>query len=312
MQPGADTQLDWKTLLLATRPWSFAMTAISVTAGTLVAVQNLTIGAANVGLYLLTLVGMILVHAATNLINDYYDVKSGVDQPDAPTAKYRPHPLVEGKLEPQQVLVESLALYGLAALVGVWLWAIRGWPIALLALIGAVASVTYTATPVQYKHRGLGELSVFLMWGPLMTLGSLYVQTGSWALASDVLWVSLPVGIWVALVLLANNLKDLRYDRRMGAETLGTLLGRDGALGLFMALVVVVYLVTVLAIVAGALPLWSLIVVLSAPRAFQQLRDFRDADEVPVDADPRTAQLSTQFGGLLIASMTLNLFVPLP
>lgn len=309
---GANAQLDWKTLLLATRPWSFAMTAISVTVGTLVAFQHVTIGAANIGLYLLALVGTVLVHAATNLINDYYDVRSGVDQPDAPTAKYRPHPLVEGKLEPHQVLVEALALYGIAALIGVWLWAIRGWPIALLALIGAIASVTYTATPVQYKHRGLGELSVFVMWGPLMTLGSSYVQTGHWLQASDVLWVSLPVGIWVALVLLANNLKDIQYDRRMGAETLGTLLGRDGALGLFMALVVMVYLVTVLAIVAGALPIWSLVVFLSAPRAFRELRSLREADEIPADADPRAAQLSTQFGLLLIASMVLNLFVPLP
>jgi len=263
---GTNTQIDAKTLILATRPWSFSMTAISVTSAALLALPTF-----NVWLYVVTLLGMIFAHAATNLINDYYDVKSGVDQPDAPTAKYRPHPLVEGSLKPEHVMTESVALYGLAGLIGVYLLVLRGWPIALLAAIGGIASFTYTATPVQYKHRGLGELSVFLMWGPLMMLGSHFVQTGSFAQASDVLWVSLPIGIWVALVLLANNLKDIQYDRRMGAETLGTLLGREGALGLFMALVVVIYLVTVLAIVAGALPLWSLIVFLSAPQALQEL-----------------------------------------
>ena len=303
---GTNTQFDWRTLLLATRPWSFSMTAISVTAASLVALPTF-----NVGLYIVTLLGMILAHAATNLINDYYDVKSGIDQPDAPTARYRPHPLVDGSLKAHHVMTESLILYALAGLIGVYLLVIRGWPIALLALIGGLASFTYTATPVQYKHRGLGELSVFLMWGPLMMLGSHYVQAGSFAQASDVLWVSLPIGIWVALVLLANNLKDIRYDRRMGAETLGTLLGREGALGLFMALVVVVYLVTVLAIVAGALPIWSLLVFLSAPKAFRELRTLRKADEIPTDADPRTAQLSTQYGLLLIVSLVINAVIPI-
>ena len=304
---GTNTQLDWKALLLATRPWSFSMTAISVTAAALLAMPEF-----HVGLYILTLLGMVLAHAATNLINDDYDVKSGIDQPDAPTARYRPHPLVEGTLKAHQVMTESLALYAFAGLIGVFLLVIRGWPIGLLALIGGIASFTYTATPVQYKHRGLGELSVFLMWGPLMMLGSHYVQTGSFAQASEVLWVSLPVGIWVALVLLANNLKDIQYDRRMGAETLGTLLGREGALGLFMALVVVIYLVTVLAIVAGALPLWSLLVFLSAPKAFHELRALREAKEIPTDADPRTAQLSTQYGLLLIASLIINAVLPIP
>ncbi|MFB6285614.1 MAG: prenyltransferase [Candidatus Bipolaricaulia bacterium] len=303
----AHAQPDLKTLALATRPWSFAMTAISVTSAALIALPTF-----NVGLYLVTLLGMVLAHAATNLINDYYDVKFGVDQPDAPTARYRPHPLVDGTLKAHQVMTESVVLYALAGLIGVYLLIIRGWPIALLAIIGGIASVTYTATPVQYKYRGLGELAVFVMWGPLMMLGSLYVQTNSFAQASDVLWVSLPVGIWVALVLLANNLKDIHYDRRMGAETLGTLLGREGALGLFMALVVVAYLVTVLAIVAGALPIWSLLVFLSAPQAYAELRDLRGADEIPVDADPRTAQLSTRYGLLLVGSLILNAIVPLP
>lgn len=304
---GISIQVDAKTLILATRPWSFTMTAISVTSAALLALP-----AFNVWLYVVTLLGMILAHAATNLINDYYDVKSGVDQPDAPTANYRPHPLVEGSLKPEHVMTESLVLYGLAGLIGVYLLILRGWPIALLAVIGGIASFTYTATPVQYKHRGLGELSVFVMWGPLMMLGSHFVQTGSFAQASDVLWVSLPVGIWVALVLLANNLKDIQYDRRMGAETLGTLLGREGALGLFMALMVVIYLVTVLAIVAGALPIWSLIVFVSAPQALQELRDLREAEEIPADADPRTAQLSTRFGILLVLSLILNAILPLP
>lgn len=305
----SQARLDPRTLLLATRPWSFAMTAVSVTAGTLMAVP---VGF-SWGPYLVTLVGMIFVHAATNLVNDYFDVRHGVDHPDAPTARYRPHPLVEGALRPGQVLGVSLALYGIALLIGLYLASLRGWSILVLALLGGLASFSYTAGPVQYKHRGLGEISVFLMWGPLMTAGAFFVQTGSWRVAPllDVLWVSVPVGLWVALVLLANNLKDIDYDRRMGVTTLATTLGREGALKLLEALVIVIYLLTGAAVWAGALPTWSILVLLSVPKAFQLIRSLERAPQIPADADPRTAQLSTLYGILLLASILLGHPLPL-
>ena len=81
---------DIKTWFLAARPWSFSMSAISVTIGS---VWGLT-GGFRFGGYVLALLGMVALHGATNLLNDYYDVKNKVDTPSAPTVKYRPHPLV--------------------------------------------------------------------------------------------------------------------------------------------------------------------------------------------------------------------------
>lgn len=305
---GAHADLDVRTLLLAVRPWSFTMTAISVSVGSLIALPR---GDFHLGLYMATLIGMILAHGATNLINDYYDVRSGVDQPDAPTARYRPHPLVEGTLTPRQVMIEALTLYAAAAFIGVYLAMLRGWPIVALALVGGLASFTYTASPIEYKHRGLGELSVFLMWGPLMTLGAYYVQTGSWSGIGAVLWASLPIGLWVALVLLANNLKDIDYDRRMGINTLGTALKRSGTLRLYVLMVIAIYLLSGVALIVGALPLWSLLVFVSIPKAVREIQTLRHAPEIPADADPRTAQLSTLYGLLLVISLLLGRFLPL-
>ena len=85
----------YRNWFLASRPWSFTMTAISVSVGSTLGAID---GSFSWALYLVTLLGTILLHAATNLINDYYDVKTGVDTREVSTAQYRPHPLVEGKL----------------------------------------------------------------------------------------------------------------------------------------------------------------------------------------------------------------------
>ena len=85
----------YRNWFLASRPWSFSMTAISVSVGGALGAID---GSFSWALYLITLLGTILLHAATNLLNDYYDVKSGVDTRVVSTAQYRPHPLVEGKL----------------------------------------------------------------------------------------------------------------------------------------------------------------------------------------------------------------------
>ena len=145
---------------LASRPWSFTMTAISVSVGSALGAMT---GNFSWPFYLVTLVGMIIMHAATNLMNDYYDVLSGVDYQETSTAQYRPHPLLEGKLKPAQVRVGAFILYALTAATGLYLASVRGWALLWIGLIGALASITYTAPPFKYKYKALGELSVFLM-----------------------------------------------------------------------------------------------------------------------------------------------------
>jgi 1,4-dihydroxy-2-naphthoate polyprenyltransferase len=289
----------YRNWFLASRPWSFTMTAISVSVGGALAAID---GNFSWALYLLTLLGTILLHAATNLINDYYDVKSGVDTREVSTAQYRPHPLVEGKLDAGQVHKAALVLYALSTTIGIYLVATRGWQLLWLGLIGAFGSFTYTAPPLKYKYNALGEISVFLMWGPLMVAGSYFVQRQAFSM--NAFWISLPFGILVALVLLANNIRDIIHDRDKGILTLAIVLGRRKGLLLYATMVVFAYLGIILMSFIGPLHLWSLIVLLSMPLAFRLL--YQMIKQVPADADARTAQLDTAFGVLLVISLVLE------
>ena len=103
---------------LASRPWSFTMSAISVSVG---AAMGAIDGDFSWGLYLVTLTGIILLHGASNLNNDYHDVRRGVDTTDAPTARYRPHPLMEGRLKPKHVKYLG-ALVLMVLFVGLFVW----------------------------------------------------------------------------------------------------------------------------------------------------------------------------------------------
>jgi 1,4-dihydroxy-2-naphthoate octaprenyltransferase len=296
--------MNLKIWFLATRPWSFTMTAISVGVGGAVAALD---GAFDVWLFLLTLVGAVCVHGATNLINDYFDYKSGVDRPGAPTTLYRPHPLVQGLISPQAVLWVSAGLYAIAAIIGLALLALKGAGLLWFILVGAIASFFYTAGLIKYKYLALGELSVFLMWGPVIVGGTYFVQRGS--LSPDAVLISVPFGLLVALVLLANNLRDIDYDRSAGIATLGTLLGQQKTRVLYQGLILLAYLATALLIALKILSPWGVLVFFSAPVAFRLIRTLQR--EIPNDADARTAQLDTLFGVWLIIGLILEKIFPL-
>ena len=287
---------DW---LLASRPWSFAMTAISIGVGGALASMD---GSFSWVLFFFTLVGAVFLHGATNLINDYYDVLRGVDSLEAATAKYRPHPLVEGKLLPREVKKGAYILFLAGAAIGTGLAAARGWPILGLGIIGILASLAYTAPPVSYKYLALGEFTVFLMWGPLMVEGAYFVQIQAFSL--DALWISIPFGLIVALVLLANNLRDISHDKSRSIRTVAILLGAEKGFYLYAGLVVLAYASIPLLAGLKILPFWSLIVLFSLPLAVRIFRVM--LRRIPDDADARTAQLDTAFGALLLISLIVE------
>jgi len=295
--------MDAKTLFLATRPWSFTMTFSSVTVGTLLA--YLLTGSFNPLLYLLVFAGMIAFHAATNLINDFYDVKHGVDRMGAPTTKYRPHPVAAGVEPPSTIRFWAAVFYAFSLVAGVYLSLLSGPWVLVLVCVGVAGSLLYTADPVVLKARGLGEMTAFLMWGPLIPLGAYLVQTGGLSVAPVVL--AIPIGILVALVLLANNIRDIEYDGSMGMKTLPVMLGKAKGSALYEALLLVTYLFVPVSIIAGLLPVWSLVVMVTVPEAIGLSKMFNG--EVPDTADPRTAALALKFSLLYMASLALQIII---
>jgi 1,4-dihydroxy-2-naphthoate polyprenyltransferase len=293
-----------KTLFLATRPWSFTMTFSSVTIGTLVAWWITK--SFNPLIYLVAFGGMISFHAATNLINDFYDVKHGVDKIGAPTTKYRPHPVASGADKPATIRLWAGIFYTCTILAAVYLTLLRGPWVLILAGLGITGSFLYTADPVVLKARGLGELTVFLMWGPLIPLGAYLVQTG--VLSGTPIIMAIPIGLLVALVILANNIRDIDYDGSVGMKTVPVMIGKTNGSRLYKALLLMAYLFIPVSITAGILPLWSLVVLITAPGAVALSRMFHGA--IPDNADPRTAALALKFSVLYMVSFVLQILAP--
>ncbi len=287
-----------KTWVLATRPWSFTMSLISVGVGAAWA------GGMSISWpwLCLTLLGIVAIHGAANLTNDYFDFKNKVDVPNAPTTKYRPHPLAQNLLSLDQVKWFALSLYALGIAAGFILAAARGWPLVLIGMAGIFISIVYTAPPISLKYHALGEPMVFVCWGPLAMQGAYYVQAQefSWPL----LLVSLPFGALVSLVLLANNLRDADYDRQQGISTIPVLFGGATGKKIFGALIALSFGAVAIMALLGPLPLWSLMVLLALPLAVPVFKMV--SQDIPDDADAQTAKLDTAFGLLLLVSLVLE------
>jgi 1,4-dihydroxy-2-naphthoate octaprenyltransferase len=291
-----------KKYVIATRPWSFTMSLISVTVGTLLAAEEGPIGWT---WFAVTALGITLFHAAANVINDYYDTLYKIDQPDSPTAKYRPQPILSGMLTPRQLLWEAVILFALTFTIGLTTAFIRSYHVLWIGIIGLLTSIYYTAGPVKFKYRALGEFAVFMMWGPLMVEGAYAVQRQ--ALSVKALYISIPFGILVALVLFANNMRDIDYDSRQNVKTLSIVLGSHRSYILFAVLIMTAYASVLGMIALGIMSLWGFLIFLSLPKALSLLKTFKE--KIPDMADALTAQFDTVFGILLITAILLESMV---
>lgn len=225
----------------------------------------------------------------------------------APTTKYRPHPLAAGAESPDTIRMWAVLFYGVTILTAAYLSLSSGPWVLVLVAAGTLGSVLYTADPVVLKARGLGEVTVFLMWGSLIPLGAYLVQTGSLSALPVVLAV--PTGLLVALVLLANNIRDIEYDGSVGVKTVPVRIGRSRGSILYKALLLATYLFIPASIAGGLLSQWSSVTLLTAPEALGLARMF--AGQIPDNTDPRTAGLALKFSILYMVSFVLQIVAPL-
>ena len=292
-----------KTLSSTVKPESLIISVISGTLGTALAGLH---GPIHWGHYVLTILGIVLLHAGSNVINDYFDYRNRIDTADVPGSyATEGRVLIQEKLQPRQVLWLGLMLFALSLPIGIYLTTVRGLPVMLLGVLGFLTGLFYTARPIALKYIALGEPAVFLMFGPLMVSGSYYVQRAEFT--AQAAWVSVPIGVLVALILFANNIRDIQNDGRVGIHTIATLLGKSLAVRVYELLVAGVYGVTALLIILGQLSAWAFLTLLSLPLAFKLIKRLRT--DIPKDADARTAQLNTAFGILLIIAISMEKFI---
>ncbi|MHC5156511.1 MAG: 1,4-dihydroxy-2-naphthoate octaprenyltransferase [Planctomycetota bacterium] len=295
-----------KAWVQAFRPFSFTASMTPVFLGA--ALVPFLEQSARWELMPLIVIASLLLHAATNLVSEYFDYVKGVDRPDTHGGS---RVIVDKLLRPKQVFWGSIVLFGITACIGLVFVAICGWPILLLGLIGILGGFFYTATPVGYKYFGLGDLFVFILMGPLMVIGSFYVLTGTYQ--NEVLLISLPVGCLVAAILSGNNLRDILHDTQAGINSTASVLGHRWARVEYSGLVVGAYVVTVGMIAFGVLPLWSLLTLLTVPAAVKNIKAAMQSNlqnpEQIATLDVQTAQLHLPFGVLLLISVLLGAFL---
>jgi 1,4-dihydroxy-2-naphthoate octaprenyltransferase len=225
------------------------------------------------GWYLLAFAGIVLAHVSNNLVNDLFDTDAGLDTDSYPRALYAPHPILSGMIDRDglvraAMIVNAADLLILAVLIGA-----RGLLVLVFGVAGVLLNVAYTAPPLRLKKRGLGELDVLLVWGPLMIAGTYYAAVGH--LVWQVWLAAVPYGLLCTAVLMGKHIDKLPWDAAEGVRTLPVILGERAARLVTEALMVGFYVMVVICVLVGALP-WPALAVFGAlpllTRALKALR----------------------------------------
>jgi 1,4-dihydroxy-2-naphthoate octaprenyltransferase len=247
---------------------------LTVTVGAVLlgtAFANWHTGQFNVLHFILALVGSCFFHIATNVANDYFDFKSGADAVNVSgTAPFSggSRMIVEGLVPPNQALLVSIIFAFLGSAIGLYLnFSTEGHVVLIIGMLAVIFVYGYNGIPLKLVNKGLGEIAIFIAWGPLIVLGSYYVQAES--LSS--IWpfiVSIPSGLMTTLVLLINEFADRDADASVGRRTWVILLGFKKGLRLYLFLTFLCYAVVVIGNLLGNWPLWSLLVFVTIPLPF--------------------------------------------
>jgi 1,4-dihydroxy-2-naphthoate octaprenyltransferase len=247
----------------------------------------------------LALVVALALQVAVNYANDYSDGRRGTD-----ADRVGPMRLVgSGVAAPRQVLVAAGLAFAVAAVAGLALAALSSWWLVLVGAICMAAAWTYTGGPLPYGYRALGEVFVFVFFGPVAVVGTAYVQTGT--LPGLAFAVAVPVGLLIVAILVVNNLRDIEGDALVGKRTLAVLLGERSTRLFFAGLFVVAF--AVIAAVGVARP-WALLGLVAAPLAVPPARVVLAGGRGPalIGALQGTGLLTLATGVLLGAGLALS------
>jgi 1,4-dihydroxy-2-naphthoate octaprenyltransferase len=249
---------------------------------------------------LAALVGAVAIQVGTNYHNDALDFLQGADsvQRRGPTRV-----TAAGLLPVRRVLVGSYASFGIAALAGLYLVALRGWPVLVAGVLSIGAAIAYTASPLRLGYRGLGDLLVFVFFGLVGVVGSDYVQTG--AVRPPAVLASVSVGLLTTAILVANNLRDMETDRAAGKRTLAVRLGAAGTRIQYALCVAVAFAVPGVMRAAGMAGAWFWLPWLATPLAARLVHAVFVRHDGPsqIWALKRTAGLLLIFSALLALAL---------
>jgi 1,4-dihydroxy-2-naphthoate octaprenyltransferase len=239
------------------------------------------------GYFLLVILGLLLNHMALNMTDDYYDFRHLVDV--FATDGKNPYTggsglLSSGLIQPQKMKNVFITFYIIAIGIGVFLGMMRGAFILLLLVIGFFCAYFYTAPPIRFGYRGLGEMAQLLCFGPGIGIGAYYVQAQriSW----EAFWGTLPFGIMLFSMITINEIPDYDEDQKGGKLNLVARFGRETGVWLFILSLFSAYGAIVLGVVLGRIPILGLISLLTLPIAYKTISILRAFYQEPIKMAP--------------------------
>ncbi len=257
--------MNLKIWFLETRPQFLLLSPVLIFLGVAIAWYE---GFFNLYYSLLAFIGLLLLHISTNVLNDYYDYKSGIDRATRRTPFSGGSGILPAELlKPNSVFRLGIVCFLLAVPIGIYFVLITGWQLLPLLLLGAIFVLLYTpyltrlAWPELVAGSGLGTLPV---------LGAYFVQTGTYTLPAVI--AAIPSGILVHNLLFLNEFPDTEADKKAGRKTLPITLGKSKASKLYVLTTVIVYLWIIGGVITGFLPLATFTALLTIPFAIKAIK----------------------------------------
>ncbi len=247
----------FKNWMLAFRPKTLPAAVGPVAVGAAAAFAD---GSFHASAVLCALAGALFLQVGVNLANDYFDFKKGVDTQE----RLGPVRVTQsGLIAPGKVFAAMVIALMFAALFGVYLIYRGGWPVVAIGTASIISAVAYSGGPYPLASHGLGDLFVFIFFGPVAVCGTYYVQ--ALEINTLVLIFSLPPGLLITAILIVNNLRDIGTDSKVGKRTMAVILGESGACAEYFVLFSVSYLIPVALWGTHAFSLFILLPLITLP-----------------------------------------------
>lgn len=253
-------------------------------------------------LFILMLIASLLIQAATNMLNEYFDYVRGLDTKESVGIGGT---IVRDGIAPKTIKNLAILFYVISLLIGVYICMESSWWIAVIGIASLAVSYFYSGGPVPISSTPFGELLSGLFMGPVIIMITYYIQTHS--LSLDYFLVSLSVGLLIGSINMANNIRDLDSDKLGGRKTLPILLGKEKAVVWLAVIFAAAFAWVVVLVLLGRITPWILVVFLSSPKAVQAIKQFRGKKTAPemMPAMVSTAKLNTIFGMLLTVGLII-------
>ena len=280
-----------KNWIIATRPWSFPASAMpALFAMAYVFYMQDSIESIHWGYGVAALLGAVLFQASGNLIGDYFDFMYKVDRKESLGSSRM---LVDGVFTPKTIFWFGLIVLCMGILLGLFLWSQTGNDLLWIGIVGALGTFFY----YKLKYMALGDVLIFVIYGPLIALGTAFVMTNQ--LYWEVVVLSIPIAFLVVNILHANNTRDMRDDKLANIKTQALLLGEKGSRIQYTFLAIGAYVAVAIFVLLNMISPLALLVIVTLPLAKKNINLIKqakiDKPEIIKDLDAMSAQLVMAF-----------------